>query len=60
MERLLIPKKSDGDGSFHVIKMTVDVDDESALLTFNFALCLERGEESFLILLNFNFNTTHY
>ena len=45
MERSLIPKKRgrDSDGSFHVVKMDVDIDDESAVLSFNLALCLGDG-----------------
>ena len=45
VERSLIPKKRerDSDGSFHVVKMDVDIDDESAVLSFNLALCLGDG-----------------
>lgn len=47
VERLLIPQNIDGDGSFHVVKMALDIDDESAPLIFNLALCLEKGDGFF-------------
>jgi hypothetical protein len=59
MERPLIPGKRerDSDGSFHVVKMDVDIDDESAVLSFNLALYL--GDGGFLFILqNFNLNMT--
>lgn len=46
-ERLLIPQIIDQDGSFRVVKMAVDIDDESTLLTFNLALFLEKGDGFF-------------
>jgi hypothetical protein len=46
-EKLLIPQIIDQDGSFRVVKMAVDIDDESTLLTFNLALFLEKGDGFF-------------
>ena len=44
VEQHLIPKKRDRNGSLRVVKMTVDVDDESDILSFHLALCLERSD----------------
>lgn len=44
VKRLLIPKvrEQNHSGSFYAVAMSVDIDDESAMLTFNLALYLER------------------
>jgi len=44
VEQLLVPKKRDRNGCLRVVKMTVDVEDEPYILSFNLALCLERSD----------------
>jgi len=45
VERPLIPKKRerDSDGPFRVVTMDVDINDKSAVLSFNLALYIEDG-----------------
>ena len=59
VKRPLILKKRERDGSFHVVNMAMDVDHESGLLSFNLALCLERGS-GFYYYLEFQFQYRLY
>ena len=54
VQRLLIPKIRKKDGSSYDVNMVVDVDDESALLSFNLALYVDRGCSFFLFLIPFS------